>query len=482
MATIKLKGGEYIYSYADLLGAGAFGSVFKGQRISDGETIAIKIIDKKKLKAQGSYLIKALQREIKTQRIATESGLPFFVGIYDDFEDKKSIYLVLEYCQKSLNNFLASRKLKEEQCLELVFQVALGLNYLHSIQITHRDIKPDNILIKDGILKIADFGFATNSSQLTTNLGTAPYMSPEFFLDADVAFTQKIDVWALNTCLYRLLTGRFYFFSSSRAQMERYVLNKKFIISDELKDLSDATKDLLTQAYQKNPKNRLSMTEYVYHDAFKIFRKKYSSFLSVSFHGGIMEEAPKPKDEPNSEIPMRLLNFRNNTMDYYELSLLLYDNGFNKLISFLLLKRAIQNLSGLVVCYRNRTTPTYKPAEKLVSNEKEWNMLCDSITGKKAFCLMMEDLKVLLVKYSELYKGLLLLASKDKRFRYLAKQDNAEKLFDLNRRPEDKVLKKWFEQLVDNAGNFKEENTEKIVLLIRKVRLYEFHNPEEIFN
>ncbi len=54
---------------------------------------------------------------------------------------------------------------------------------MHTNNITHWDIKPENILIKNGIIKIADFGFATNASMLTTNLGTAPFMAPELFSD-----------------------------------------------------------------------------------------------------------------------------------------------------------------------------------------------------------------------------------------------------------------------------------------------------------
>ena len=89
------------------------------------------------------------------------------------------------------------------------------------MHITHWDIKPENILMKNGILKIADFGFASNSSQLMTNLGTAPYMCPELFLEGDDAYTYKVDVWALNTCLYKLMFGKLYFWSPNKRILEK---------------------------------------------------------------------------------------------------------------------------------------------------------------------------------------------------------------------------------------------------------------------
>jgi len=72
------------------------------------------------LNAYGDYLHLALEREISTQKQATESPLPFFVGLYENFEDKKNIYIILEMCQKSLMDFLMKAKLNESQCLELV--------------------------------------------------------------------------------------------------------------------------------------------------------------------------------------------------------------------------------------------------------------------------------------------------------------------------------------------------------------------------
>lgn len=171
-----------------------------------------------------------MQREIATQSIASKSGVPFFVYLYESFEDDKNIYIIMELCDKTLLSTMNNKPFQEQQALELTFQIALGLKYLHSVDICHRDIKPENVLVKDGVLKIADFGFATASKALTTHLGTKPYMAPEFF-KADVdEYSPKIDVWALNTCLYYFLTAKFFFFSPNPIEMERQIMERPFFI------------------------------------------------------------------------------------------------------------------------------------------------------------------------------------------------------------------------------------------------------------
>lgn len=77
---------------------------------------------------------------------------------------------------------------------------------------------------------------------LTTHLGTKPFMSPEFFKEDVEVFSTKIDVWALNTCLYMFITGKFYFFSVNPKEMQRLILNKEFIIGEEISFLTDETK------------------------------------------------------------------------------------------------------------------------------------------------------------------------------------------------------------------------------------------------
>lgn len=123
------------------------------------------------------YLYDALEREIKVQKLVTSSKLPFFVSLYNSFEDDFNFYLILEYCEGSIKNFI-KKGLKEKDCLHVILQIGIGVAFMHAKNIAHRDIKIDNIFVKNGIAKIGDFGFSSNCNKLTTNLGTPSYMSP----------------------------------------------------------------------------------------------------------------------------------------------------------------------------------------------------------------------------------------------------------------------------------------------------------------
>lgn len=474
-----LKNGEYAFSHAQLLGSGSFGKVLKCVRVKDEAAFALKIVEKSKLKAHGGYLFKALEREILTQKMATKSGIPFFVEVIDDFEDEKNIYIVMEYCERSLMDFLAKRKPTEQQALELVFQVALGLNYLHSIHITHRDIKPENILIKDGILKIADFGFASNSSQLMTNLGTAPYMSPELFLNGEEAYTSKVDVWALNTCLYRLLTGKVFFWSPNRTKMEKLIKTQEFLIGPDLQNISAATKDLLAKGYTKDPTKRLSMQEYVYHDAFSFLRQKYASLLQKSFYP-TKNPATQIDTLMNTDLIELFLRFRNNCMAYSKLSWLLLSKGLNKLTAFLLLKKHIQNISAVLICFNKRTVPHFKPFDAQSISTNDWERLCSSKEFYKVVCLILDDISTLTVKYAELFKEIQSCVQSDKRLAFLTDKNQLDDLFDLNICYKEETMKNYFDEFIFNSNSIKDQDTSQIVTLMRKIQLYEVHSPAEI--
>lgn len=83
--------------------------------------------------------------------------------------------------------------------------------------IAHRDLKPDNIFIKDGMYKIGDFGFASQKQIFETTLGTPPYMAPEFYNSMEYGI--EVDIWALGVMMHECLFGELYFLRNANSKM-----------------------------------------------------------------------------------------------------------------------------------------------------------------------------------------------------------------------------------------------------------------------
>ncbi len=90
-----------------------------------------------------------------------------------------------------------------------MYEIVSAVYILGQYGIIHRDIKPDNILIKEGIIKLADFGYSIFASESSESLGTPIYMAPEVVLNK--RYNGKIDVWSLGVMWYELLAGSKYF-------------------------------------------------------------------------------------------------------------------------------------------------------------------------------------------------------------------------------------------------------------------------------
>ncbi len=123
-------------------------------------------------------------------------------------------YLIMEYCPKGALNKQVG-KLTEQEIWKVLHDVAAGLAYLHSKEIVHQDIKPDNILRdENGDYRITDFGISTKARTTlrrsvggaSVSGGTTAYMAPERF-SANPAPTKASDVWSLGAMIYELITG-----------------------------------------------------------------------------------------------------------------------------------------------------------------------------------------------------------------------------------------------------------------------------------
>ena len=195
------------YKIEKVLGKGTFSTVKLAINIETGEKLAIKILEKNKIRNKRD--IKRIEREISMVKNINHINI---VKVFEIKEDEQKYYIIMEYCENGelFNMILEKRNLKEEEAAYYYFQIINGLEYIHRENIIHRDLKPENLLLtKNYILKIIDFGLSnynTYDNLLSTPCGSPCYASPEMVSGEKYnGFTS--DVWSTGIILYAMIYG-----------------------------------------------------------------------------------------------------------------------------------------------------------------------------------------------------------------------------------------------------------------------------------
>ena len=205
------------YNLIDQIGKGGFGQTYISTKKLDklnslisekesskkNEKYAIKIINK--LKKQSNEPNETFDRnEIEISIILKQLNNPYIIKIYEVLEDIENIYLVMEYCPIT---YKESINFKIELKFTQIKQVIKGIEFLHSIGIMHRDIKPGNILLsEDGNFKIIDFGFADLFSpfeKTNETLGSVGFFPPEILCKKEYSF--NVEYWNIGVMAYYYL-------------------------------------------------------------------------------------------------------------------------------------------------------------------------------------------------------------------------------------------------------------------------------------
>ncbi|EHP84289.1 serine/threonine protein kinase with WD40 repeats [Methanotorris formicicus Mc-S-70] len=259
------------YKNIELIGQGGFARVFKAVRVKDNLPVAIKIpisLDS----ATGKSFIKELENWTKLNH-------PNIVKVYD-YNILPIPYFEMELCDESLDEYLKRKKILDvKEASYLIFNIAEGLKYAHSLNIIHKDLKPHNILLKNGIPKISDWGLSkvlTQSTSTTRGALTPYYASPEQFSKKFGKIDCYTDIWQLGVIFYQLTTGKLPFEGDDFIDLMTSITTEEPIHPKELNpDIPKETENIILKCLNKNPKDRYqTMLE---------LQRDLATYLQISF-------------------------------------------------------------------------------------------------------------------------------------------------------------------------------------------------------
>jgi serine/threonine protein kinase len=231
------------------IAAGAFSTVVRARQLSTKREVAIKSfsLSARAGKAATPEQVAAMRHEIAALVRGRGHKLnPSIANLLEARESPHAIHLVLEYCAGgSLHRHLQKLKcgIREPDCGTWLIQLAGALAYLHSRGVTHRDVKPANLVFEDAqrkSVRLVDFGCAAchlndeaaAPRRLHTLLGTPCYMAPELLEtvgQSKVGYLgPPVDVWAMGVVAYQVLHNRLPFRGETMAQLQLRILKRSF--------------------------------------------------------------------------------------------------------------------------------------------------------------------------------------------------------------------------------------------------------------
>jgi serine/threonine protein kinase len=198
------------YEVLSKIAEGGMGAVFRARHINTGELVAIKVLPP--ATAKNPVLLKRFEQEF---RAAAALDHPNIVRAIEYCGAVESPFLVMEYVDGESLGSLIDRHgpFREEDAIRIITQVCQGLHRAHKQKLIHRDVKPDNVILRsDGVAKLTDLGLVkdedneTNLTKTGRGLGTPNYMAPEQFRNAKHVDVRS-DIYSLGATLYSMLTG-----------------------------------------------------------------------------------------------------------------------------------------------------------------------------------------------------------------------------------------------------------------------------------
>ncbi|EKX38178.1 hypothetical protein GUITHDRAFT_158530 [Guillardia theta CCMP2712] len=280
-----------------MVGRGSFGQVFQVRKKDTSAIYALKVLEKSFVRKRDQ--VQNTKAERKVLEIVNH---PFIVTLYYAFQTGSSLCLVMDFINGGeLFIHLKKQKFFSERDARIwAAEILLALEYLHSMGIIYRDIKPENVLLdRGGHIKLTDFGLArdvTDAATAKTVAGSPYYMAPEVLLmqGHDV----QADWWSLGILIYEMLVGLPPFYSSNAKAAYQRLLTEPIPFPDHV---SESARILIRGLLKTNPAHRLGAG-----DAMPI--KTQAWFQGIRWEHVLMRQL-RPSIVPELKDDLDISNF-----------------------------------------------------------------------------------------------------------------------------------------------------------------------------
>ena len=195
---------EHFTNLETLNWGGTFGAVLLVKHNSTGKLYTMKILSQRKV-----VKLKRAEQMVRGKRILQAVDHPFILSLHFHFKDNANLYLLQEYSPGSQFIFYLRQigRLREDIACFYAAQIVLAFEYLHSLDVIYRNLKPENLMLDHrGYLKITCFEFAKRVRGRTWTLcGTPEYLAPEMILSR--GHGKAVDWWTLGVLIYEMTNG-----------------------------------------------------------------------------------------------------------------------------------------------------------------------------------------------------------------------------------------------------------------------------------
>ncbi|CAI9283994.1 unnamed protein product [Lactuca saligna] len=260
------------YKLGKTLGHGSFGKVKIAEHVLTGYKVAVKILNRRKLK--NPEMEEKVRREIKICRLFVH---PHIIRLYEVIETPLDIYVVMEYVKSGeLFDYIVEKgRLHENEARKIFQQIISGVEYCHRNMVVHRDLKPENILLDSrGNVKVADFGLSNimrDGHFLKTSCGSPNYAAPEV-VSGKLYAGSEVDVWSCGVILYALLCGTLPFDDENIPNLFKKIKSGIYTLPSHL---SAGARDLIPRMLVVDPVKRITIADLRKHPWFKAQLPRY---------------------------------------------------------------------------------------------------------------------------------------------------------------------------------------------------------------